>query len=435
MKVIMSLEAEQALLGALFISPEAWDEVGDSVRPDLFCLTAHQHVAGAMLDLRREQKPVDAMLVYSALEAKGLVPEAVPSDLLFALCKGIGISGNVRHYLEHLESLWARRGVAELARRVLEDESDRPGQEVVGWAMSELSRLEVRRARKASKLGAVIERRIEQIGDQRKGDLGDRLAWTGFKQLDWMTGGLRWGNSGSPIIVGARPQIGKTAFGSALADNVASQGVPVGVFQLEDEEGSLADRAIARRAQINSMLLRDGVQLKGEHWSRIMGEDFNRLLELPIFVDDQHGLTAQEIAGRMRRMKRDHGCRVFIVDHGKEIRLESRRDGRTDLAIGDTVRVLRDACKDVEAVLVLLWQLSRETERRTGAIPQLSDLKDSGELEAIARGVWMLARSKDGKGLDVHVCKNTAGPVGEVTLRWLEDWAGVEDPPNVTGGT
>ena len=238
-----------------------------------------------------------------------------------------------------------------------------------------------------------------------------------------MTGGIA---AGKVTVIGARPSVGKTALLAALADNLAAHGTPVGIFELEDEEETLARRALARRAKIATTLLRGhGKTLREEHWAKLAAPHMLPTYDFPIYVDDTHGLTAEDVVARMRRMVRERGVRVFFVDHLKEIRFRDRRDGRSDLAISEALCALRDGAKALDAGLVVLHQLNRDIERRKDQTPTLADLKDSGDIEAIARVVIFLSRQ--GKDFILDVAKQAEGPKGQVFLDWLEDSMGIED--------
>jgi replicative DNA helicase len=150
----------------------------------------------------------------------------------------------------------------------------------------------------------------------------------------------------------------------------------------------------------------------------------------PIWVDDAKGLTASDIGSRMRRLKREHGCRVFFIDHLGELRLEYRsREDRHDLALGNAFRHLRKVAHDLQVILVVLHQMNRAVDSRADSTPRLSDLRDSGDLEAIARVIMFLSRPEGMPGrFVIDVAKNTNGPTGRCMLSWLENYMAVQEP-------
>lgn len=425
-------EAEQAVLGALLIDSDAYDTIADILRPALFAIPAHAAIAEAAVALRSEQKPVDAVLIHGWLEKARRIPDPVDPGLVFALSKGLGTAGNVRHYAEVLRDLALRRAAKDVANSILRSDPGESGVELVSRVASRLAELETRAGKPVEKIGATIIRRLEAIEEQwkTKGAPVDVMP-TGFQAIDTMIGGLRVGHL---TTIAARPGVGKTAFVSALADRLAKRGVPVLIFQLEDYGDALADRAISRRAQIGSMLLRDGRNWRTEHWDRI-----NRYvhpdIDLPVWVDDQHGRTIHDIAATMRQMAKRHGCRVFILDNLSEVIIEGakRGDSRLDREIGIVARTFRDAAHALDGVPVMLVHLNREIEKRNTP-PRLADLKNSGDIEDASHLVCMLSHEIEGPEdkptrvrLRVDIPKHRNGAKGCVYLRWTPTYMEVGD--------
>lgn len=419
-----SFESEQAVLGALLADSETYDRIADVLDPEIFAVAAHRVMCQEAIALIRERKPCDAVVLLSRLQEKGLTPNPVPGDLPMRLAAQVGITANVRHYVGTLRSLWAHRRARGVAQEILADERQISGEELVGDFGRKLSEIEVHRGRELRPLGAACMEVVQRFERARSGEVMPERFWkTGFSRLDGLTGGIA---AGKLTIIGARPQMGKTALMMALADNLAAHGTPVAIFELEDEEETLARRALARRAKIATTLLRgSGKGLRDEHWAKLGDASMLKTYDFPIFVDDTHGLTAEDVAGRMRRYAREKNVRLFFLDHLLELVFHDRRDGRRDIAIGESLSLLRDTAKTLDAGLVVLHQLSRDIEKRKDPTPTLSDLKDSGDIEQKARLIIFLARR--GKDFILDVAKQSEGPKGQVILDWLEDSMGIED--------
>lgn len=431
----INIEAEQAVLGSLLIDNEVWDTLADVFDPAMFGVPTHRKVAEVAVELVAKRQAFDPVTLSTVLEQRGLLGETVPRELPWTLARGLGSASNARVYAEQVRSLWVRRRVKEEARLTLEDETGIPGEELAQRIISRLSGIDTMRRRPAVKLGEVVMERLNVLGDQAgasaRGE-SPRLTRipTGFWRLDNVIGGL---GLGFLSIVAARPGSGKTAFVSSLSEQVALAGEPVYVFQLEDYAGSLADRTIARRARVNSVLLRDGSRISPEAWDRI-GRTMDPAMALPIWIDDQHGLTPLEVAAMMRRAKREHGIKLFIIDNLSELLVHGvgSSDLRHDQRLGFAARMLRDTAKDLDAALIIVVHLNRDVEKRgKDAEPRLSDLKNSGELEDAAHLIMFLHRPEDQPGLFYVDCaKHRDGPVGSVILRWVGDYMAVENPPD-----
>jgi replicative DNA helicase len=433
----VSFEAEQAVLGALLSEPACWGDIADVARVEHFAVEAHRAVADVLFPVLAQPTPgappPDAVTVQVALDRAGKLGNPVPRELPFALQRAVGTTANVRSYVTAIADLWVRRQVKVAAREVLADR-DTNGQQLAARLAQRVTALETARGRPARRLQDFVWERLEALEAQRvaaqegRSPLTDRIP-TGFNRLDRLVGGV---GIGQATVIGARPGVGKTALESALADNFAANGSPVYVLQLEDYGRSLADRAISRRARINSMLLRNGAGWTPETWDRV--RNLERYSTLPIWVDDEHGITPLDAAGKMRRAKREYGIRVFMLDVLAELDVESWFGGgsgggdanRLDRLLGKALRLLRDTAYALDAALLVFLHLNREIEKRADPTPRLSDIKNSGDVEDAAHQIWFLSRPAEAPGVFcLDVAKHRDGPVGKVNLAWLEDYMAV----------
>lgn len=407
--------AEEAVLGALLIAPEVYDSVADLFRPELFVGPGHREIAAELASLLASGKPVDALLVTQGLAAR---KAKVAPAVVFGLARGVGVAGNVRAYVEALVDLWTKREARRIATDVLQADADMRGAELVGDFARRLSAVETRSGRPARKLAQVMFERLERREDfQRHPEKLEQEIWrTGFHAVDGMIGGLRPGHM---LTIAARPGVGKTSFVSAMTDHLASRGVPVGIFQLEDYADAFADRAIMRRMGISSPMMRDGSKWERWHWDKA-AQAVHEKADWPIFIDDAHQRTIGDITGAMRRMARENGIRVFILDNLAEIVVDAidRRDERLDRALGRIAKTYRDAAHAVGACPVLVVHLNRDLEKAAGRPPRMSDIKNSGELEDASHIVALLSREKDSDVMTVDIAKNRNGPTGAVELTW-----------------
>lgn len=420
----INIEAEQAVLGSLLADPACFDLVADILRPDVFGVPEHRAVATEIVDLIGAGTPPDPVLVSQRLKARKV---ELPPEFVFDLARSIGVTANVRHYVETLESTWAGREARRVARDLLNLDADLSGEELVARFAQQLSAIETRKSRPARKLAELMFERLERRDDlHRHPEKLKAALWpTGFRALDVMVGGLR---AGHLFTIAARPGVGKSAFVSAMTDSLAERGVPVGVFQLEDYGDAFADRTISRRGHIPTVLMRDGARWETWHWDAAVKVVHERA-DWPIYIDDQHGRTIGDITGAMRRMARELGVKVFVLDNLAEVVIDGQDRGeeRLDRALGRIAKTFRDAANAVGAAPVLLVHLNRDLEKAGGRPPRLSDIKNSGELEDASHVVALFSRAKDSDVFSIDVAKNRNGPRGEVELQWVGETMTVQD--------
>ena len=405
-----SIELERSVLASLLIDQDLFDEVADTIRPEFFAaVPAHVAVAPLLISRRRSRQAVDAVLLSKDLGDPTILHGILATD-----------RGDVRSHTEALHGLWLERELAALGRDLMRQVGQDTPRVLVDRFAARLAGLEQARRRPARLLGDVMADRLERLERQWKGEAIEEVFPTGLSVLDNYIGGLRPGHL---LTIAARPGVGKTALVSTIADHIATAGTPVTIFQLEDYADALADRAISRRAQIPSPLIRNGSRWRDEHWKRaapLLGTS------LPIRVDDAHGRTILDIAAAMRRDAREHGTKVFVLDNLAEVVLVGAKgfESRLDRELGVVARTFRDAAQAVGAAPVMCVHLNRELERRNPAIPQLSDLKNSGDVEDASHVVAMLYRTGPTE-LSINLAKNRNGPTGRLLLRWDPDFMAV----------
>lgn len=253
--------------------------------------------------------------------------------------------------------------------------------------------------------------RLERLEDYQKHPEKLQVWRTGYAALDAMVGGFRPGHL---FTLAARPGVGKSAFVVGIVENLALRGIPVGILQLEDYADSIADRSLMRLARIPSQLMRDGARWDQNLWGRASAT-LETVSDWPIFVDDQHGRTIHEITGAMRRMAREHGVKVFVLDNLAEVVIDrqDRSDERLDRALGRIAKQYRDTAAALGAAPLLVVHLNRDVDKRGDGRPRMSDLKNSGELEDASHVVAMLSRPPESDVLTVDLAKNRNGPPGQ----------------------
>jgi replicative DNA helicase len=428
-----NVDAEQAVLGAILIDETAFDLVAALVKSSDFYLLPHQHVYAACEELAKESKTIDPVLVNQRLDARGLVGAAVPRDLVFSLARSVGVSANVSHYARVVQDLARGRKMMLTAQRVVEQGYeaganvqhflDAAQQEVFGAAQGSssetLRRINLPMMEAVDNLEA-IQKRVAEGKSYITG------VPTGFDRLDKNTLGLQ---PGSLSIIAARPSVGKTAFALNLAANAALLGDrKVAFFSLEMPSDQLSLRLLASEAKLDWRKLTQG-QLGRYEWDKIASHA-ERISKAQIWLDDNFVLTPVELRSKCRKIQRETGLDLVVIDYLQLMHAPSDRKGQSrEQEIATISRSLKALANELKIPIVALSQLNRAVEKRKGEAPMLSDLRESGAIEQDADIVMFLHRQEQeedgapphGAGdltqeVQLIIAKQRQGPVGIVDL-------------------
>src|SRR5512136_1128581 len=427
-----NLEAEQAVLGAVLLDETAFDQVAPILKSEDFYALAHQHVFSAFEELARESRRIDPVLVQQRLDAKGLLGAQVPRELVFGLAASVGSSSNAAHYAEAVNELARLRRMMLTAQRVVErgyeagphvrDFLEQAQQDVFGAAQG--NTLETMRPF-AEAMGSALDR-LEAIHARAKAGLSHVTGVpTGLPWLDDQTLGLQ---PGTLNIVAARPSVGKTALALNMAAHAATKGEKkVVFFSLEMPSDQLALRLLASEAKLDSERVSKG-KLAQHDWDRIMVQG-EKLMGAPIWFDDSFMLSPVELRSKCRKLKRESGLDLVVVDYLQLMHAPSDRASQSrEQEIATISRSLKSLAKELECPVVALSQLNRSVEKRKGEPPMLSDLRESGAIEQDADIVLFLHRNdEDAKEqggsspgdtleVDLIVAKQRQGPTCTIPL-------------------
>jgi replicative DNA helicase len=416
--VTHDLEAEKRLALTLVLDPSSWDYVSEMVRAEMFGSDQARAVFDGVKAVVCASKPITPVTVQAAMISAGRSGSVVPG-----WAKGAPLAhAEALEAATRIRVLWEGREIASRGSAAV----DLAARDPVG-AASALSELlvdvQARGTGGAKRIDALVYEWMTELERDAKDPNARPVFYdTGFSKLDAATGGLA---RGELSVFAARPGNGKSSFVMSLAVNLAARGIPVGLFWLEDDHRDAVRRFLARRFMAEAWRLR-GHPAKALKYAC----DLEGILDksnVPLYVDDTHGLTIVDIQARMRRMAREHDVRVFVLDHLGEVRIErdERWGDRHDLALGRVAREFRDTAKQLGGVPILISQMNRKWESRgADALPQMSDLDGSGQVEQAARLIAFVQLYKDesgeatGKGA-LHVVKATGGTTGTVGLRWV----------------
>ena len=429
-----SVDAEQAVLGALLIDETAFDQVAAIVRSGDFYRVEHQHVFAACEELAKESKSVDPVLVQQRLDAKGLLGGAVPRELPYALARGVGTAANVAHYARVVQDYARVRSMMITAQRVVERGYeaganaqgflDAAQQEVFGAAAG--TGIETLR-----KIGEPVMRALENLEAVQKRVAAGLSPITGvpsgIASLDKNTLGFQ---PGTLVILAARPSVGKTAFALNLAVHAATKHAKkVALFSLEMPSDQLALRMLASEAKLDWRRLTQG-QLQKYDWEKIAVQA-DRIGSAQLWLDDTFVLSPVELRSKCRKLKRENGgLDLIVIDYLQLMHAPSERAAQSrEQEIATISRSLKALAKELEVPVVALSQLNRGVEKRKGEPPMLSDLRESGAIEQDADVVMFLHRSEednkdtqagtamsDTQQVELIIAKQRQGPTGVVPL-------------------
>ena len=417
-----SLEAEQSVLGAVLVDASCLSVVLDNLRPSNFYREEHQKIFEIMLHLFTTAQPVDFVTVLEQVCRENVFPsEADAKVYLTQLVEIVPSTRNVEAYANIVREKSYLRSLISAAHEIIENSRDSGESAQTILDSAEQRIFDIRADRHSSKLLPIgdvlldIYDRLQKLsGEDREQYLGIP---TGFGMLDRMITGL---NKSDLILLAARPAMGKTSFALNIATNVAMKAKKtVAIFSLEMSREQLVERILASDALVQGTRMRTG-ELSPEEWVRLAISS-KELAKAPILIDDTASLTVPEMKARLRRVK-DLG--LVIIDYLQLMNGGGRNENRVQV-VSEITRSLKVMAKELNVPVIVLSQLSRQTESRADHRPILSDLRESGSIEQDADLVLFLYReayyNRDSGEQNIAECivaKNRHGETGTVKLGW-----------------
>lgn len=421
-----NLGAEQSVLGAILVRPQALDLVADLLTPEDFYRQAHGYIYRAMLDLYRRGEPVDLKTVIFLLAERGQLDGVGGPVFLASLSEQVGFATNADYYgrLVHDKAVLRRllncaQEIAAACLGPMEDVAefmDAAEQRVFAVAESK-----VRPG--FQPLGALVESEIttlEAIWHREKGRITG--VPSGFPDLDHYTAGFQ---PSDLVIIAGRPSMGKTALALNIAFHAAYQAqVPVAFFSLEMAKEQLVRRLLSSAGEVDAGNLRRAF-LTATEWVNLQTAA-GQLMDCPIYIDDSPAATVLDIRAKARRLKAEGRMGLVIVDY---LQLMQGRKGAPsrEQEISEISRALKALAKELGVPVIALSQLNRRVEERPNKRPQLADLRESGAIEQDADVILFLYRdelyredSPDQGTAEVIVGKQRNGPTGKVKLAFRD---------------
>ena len=430
-----AVEVEQAVLGAMMLEQRAIVRAVEILDESCFYHAPHSRIFEAMTDLFERGTAVDQLTLTEELKRRGQIDDVGGVVYLAKLGSEVATTANIDFHAQIVLEKALSRKLIETASGVIERAyaADEDVQTLLDSAEQQLFTLSEKQIGEGFEslnkvLGDAFEH-IERIHAKADTVLG---VDTGFPDLnDQMSGFQR----GDLVILAARPSVGKTALALTLARNAAVNAeVGVAIFSLEMSKMQLAQRLLSIETKVDLHKLRTG-RLRDEDWMHLT-RNIDRLAQAPIYIDDTPGISVLEARAKARRLQREYGIDLVVIDYLQLMSGHLRTQSR-EQEISQISRGLKAMAKELDVPVLALSQLSRAVESRTDKRPQLSDLRESGSLEQDADVVMFIYRpemydlkSPDGESLEgiaeIIIGKQRNGPVGSVNLMWNKESATYE---------
>ncbi|AEN77349.1 replicative DNA helicase [Ligilactobacillus ruminis] len=434
------ISAEKAILGAIFLNPEALADVMEQVEPDDFYSRQHQILFQSMIELNDADQPIDVLTMKSSLETKNQLDDAGGVAYLAELANSVPSARNAAYYAKIVSAKSRLRQLIRTSTDIiaLAQKQDDDVENILDEAERQIMDVSERRNKAGFKpIREVVDEVYNHLYDLSNNKSDITGLSTGYDKLDKMISGLQPDNL---IILAARPAVGKTAFVLNVAENVAiDSDVPVAIFSLEMSAESLVNRMLCARGPIKADNLRDG-NLNDDDWHKLYAAT-DALARTKLYIDDTPGIKMAEIRAKCRRLDKETGGLGLIVIDYLQLIEGSNKESRQQ-EVSEISRQLKKLSKELSVPVIALSQLSRGVEQRQDKRPVLSDIRESGSIEQDADIVAFLYRDdyyereegeedsgdvksgqqneNDAGEVELIIEKNRAGARGTVHLVFLK---------------
>jgi len=422
-----SVEAEQAVIGGLLLDNRAWENIADKLVDEDFYRFDHRLLFSAIRELESRNEPFDAVTLSQCLEKNDQLDQAGGLLYLGRLAKDTPSAANIVAYANIVREKSVLR---QLITGYVPEGRD--SKELLDSAEKKVFQIAEQGARGEGgfqDMKALLSKTVDKIDHLFNSDGGITGVSTGFDKFDEMTTGLQ---EADLVIVAGRPSMGKTTFAMNIAENAAiGDKLPVAVFSMEMPGDSLAMRMISSLGRVDQHHIRTG-NLTDEDWARITSA-IHILSEAKIFIDDTPAMSPNEIRARARRLKRQHGLGLIVIDYLQLMQVHGGSENRAT-EISEISRSLKAMAKELKVPVIALSQLNRSLEQRPDKRPVMSDLRESGAIEQDADLIVFIYRDEvynddsPQKGVaEIIIAKQRNGPIGKSLLTFLGKYTKFEN--------
>ena len=430
-------EIEDAVLGALMLERDAYAIVCDLLRPESFYDPGNQKIYAAINKLGVMQQPIDMLTVTQQLRADGALDDVGGPVRISELTSNVASAAHIEYHARIVaQKFLARRLISfcsEIEKKSFDESYDID--DLLQEAEGKLFQISQGNLKKDfTQIDPVINSAMEQIEAAGKRESGLSGLQTGFHNLDKLTSG--WQNS-DLIIIAARPAMGKTAFVLSMAKNMAvDYNTPVAIFSLEMSNLQLVNRLISNVCEIEGEKIKSG-RLSRQEWEQLNSR-VRSLFSAPLYVDDSPSLSILELRTKARRLVKEHGVKIIIIDYLQLMNATGMKFGSREQEVSMISRSLKQLAKELNIPVIALSQLSRKVEERNDGNkrPQLSDLRESGAIEQDADIVCFIHRPEyytrsttDAENRDIRgmaefiVAKHRSGSVDDIEMTFVARFA------------
>jgi len=422
-----SIEAEQALIGGLMLNAQAWDKIADVVVGEDFYRKDHRLMFAAIANLVESGSPCDVVTVSEHLDSRGELEQAGGLEYLATLANETAGAANARAYANIVRERATLRALINAGNEISGNAFASDGR-TASQVLDDAERMVFAIAEKGSRgrkgfksLKQILPEAVDRIDLLHQSEGSITGISTGYHEFDKLTAGLQ---AGDLVIIAGRPSMGKTTLALNVAENAAiGTQVPTAIFSMEMPSQQLAFRMISSLGRVDQTHLRTG-NFPDEDWSRI-NTAVQLMSDAPIFIDDTPSLSPTEIRARARRLHREHGLGLIVIDYLQLMQVEGSKENRAT-EISEISRSLKALAKELELPVIALSQLNRSVEQRTDKRPVMSDLRESGAIEQDADLIVFIYREEvynqdtPRKGIaDIAIAKQRNGPIGDFPLTFV----------------
>lgn len=437
-----AVDIEQVVLGALMIDSDAFSVVSEILKPETFYEPKHQYIYDAIRKLNMDERPVDIMTVTEELKRLGTLERVGGAAYVVELSSRVISSAHIEYHAKVLAQKFLARQLISFASNVETKAFDETVdveelmQETEG-SLFELSQNNMKKDYES--ISNVLADAVKILQNSAANAGGMTGLPTGYTRLDELTSG--WQKS-DLIILAGRPAMGKTSFALSLARNIAvDYGNPIAFFSLEMNNVQLANRLMSNVFEIAGSKILNG-QLDNDEWQRL-DKNMEKLRRAPIYIDDTPGLSVFELRTKARRLVREKGVKMIMIDYLQLMNANGMKFGNRQEEVSTISRSLKGLAKELDIPIIALSQLNRGVEGREGnegKRPQLSDLRESGAIEQDADMVLFVHRPEyyriyqDDKGNDLRgmaeiiIAKHRKGATDIVVLKFLGQYTRFDNP-------
>lgn len=439
-----AIDLEKAVLGALMIDSDAFSIVSDILKPETFYEQRHQKIYNAVQSLAVSEKPVDFMTVVEQLKSEGTLDAVGGAPYVIELSSQVTSSASIEYHANILKKKYLSRQLISYASRLETQAFDETidVEDTMQNAEKDLFELSQTNMRQDFvHINPVLNEAMNILQKAAQNTSGLTGLTTGYRELDDVTAG--WQKQDLVIIAG-RPAMGKTAFALSLLKNLSvDNNIPSAFFSLEMSKVQLADRLISNVSEVSGKKILNG-QLNDDEWARLDSR-LRLITDKPIYIDDTPGLSIFELRTKARRLVREKGVRLIMIDYLQLMNANGAKFGNRQEEVSTISRSLKGLAKELDIPILALSQLNRsvtnrEGEGAEGKRPQLSDLRESGAIEQDADMVILLHRPEyyglkvDEKGkswegmAQIIIAKHRKGATKDITLRFRGEFTRFENP-------